>query len=262
MLIRFSYYLGEAEKNILIVASILTIILAGRSATLEVDIKKVVALSTLSQVGIIIFSIRVGAVEVAFFHLLVHAFFKALMFMCVGGVIFYRGGCQDARFLRGMCFRLPITRSLLVFSNMSLIGFPFLSGFYSKELIVGSYLCRDHRLVGVLLLLISLGFTFCYALRMLVLVLKNRKVSSLRHYSIENRFYVMALLLMRNGAISMAFLIQRKLEIFVRDTLPRGDIFYVGLGVIAICIFNFIILIIIRREAGLRGFIKGVLSFI
>ena len=101
VLIRFRDYLGEAEKSILIILSMMTILLAGRSGVFEVDIKKVVALSTLSQVGIMMFTISIGANVVAFFHLLVHAFFKAGIFICVGGVIFYRG-YQDARFLGGV----------------------------------------------------------------------------------------------------------------------------------------------------------------
>jgi len=102
VLVRFSDLLREISYYLLILLSIMTVIMSGRGGIVEVDIKKVVALSTLSQVGIIIFAIRLGAITIAFFHLLVHAFFKALIFMCVGGVIFYSGGVQDARCLRGL----------------------------------------------------------------------------------------------------------------------------------------------------------------
>lgn len=102
VLIRFRAYLSEFEMYILRISSIVTILLAGSRACIESDLKKVVALSTLRQVGIIMFAIRLGANVIAFFHLLVHAFFKALIFMCIGGVIYYRGSCQDSRFLGGV----------------------------------------------------------------------------------------------------------------------------------------------------------------
>lgn len=226
MLVRFREYLGELEINVLIFISIVTMLLAARSGTLEVDIKKVVALSTLRQVGIMIFAIRLGSNEVAFFHLLVHAFFKALIFICVGGVIFYSRGCQDGRFLGGVWLKLPITRVLLVFRNLSLIGFPFLSGFYSKELIVGKCLCESYRLVGFLLVLVSLGFTVCYSRRIIILILCDVGARALSHYKTENILYIRALVIIRNGALSIAVLMQSYFRVFLRDCLPRGGIFY------------------------------------
>lgn len=99
VLIRFGDLAVEFCSCFLIVFSLLTVVISGIRALSFVDLKKVIALSTLSQVSMMMLSIRVGAVGIAFFHLLVHAFFKALIFMCVGRVIFYSGGVQDARFL-------------------------------------------------------------------------------------------------------------------------------------------------------------------
>jgi NADH-ubiquinone oxidoreductase chain 5 len=76
-------------------------------AVFEPDVKKVVALSTLSQLGVIILAVSVGAVSVCFFHLVTHALFKALMFLCVGGVIHFTG-VQDLRYLGGFVYRSPL----------------------------------------------------------------------------------------------------------------------------------------------------------
>lgn len=99
VLIRFSDLTSYACEFCLIIFAMVTMIIAGIRAVVITDMKKVVALSTLSQIRLIMLSVRMGAIGIAFFHLLVHAFFKALMFICVGSVIFYSGGVQDARFL-------------------------------------------------------------------------------------------------------------------------------------------------------------------
>lgn len=138
VLIRFGDIFVPLCSYLLIVFSILTIIIAGRRAMRLSDVKKIVALSTLSQVRIIILCIWVGAFEIGFFHLMSHAFFKALIFLCVGRVIFYSGGVQDIRYLGPVWLQMPLVFFLFLVSNFSLIGFPFLSGYYSKDLIIGS----------------------------------------------------------------------------------------------------------------------------
>nr|YP_010555885.1 NADH dehydrogenase subunit 5 [Marcia recens]UYR95117.1 NADH dehydrogenase subunit 5 [Marcia recens] len=260
VLIRFMDYLGEFEKSALMVASMVTIILAGSSGSLEVDMKKVVALSTLSQVGMMMFSLSMGSNEVAFFHLLVHAFFKALMFMCVGGVIFYSGGCQDARFLGGIWGKLPLTSSLLVFSNLSLMGFPFLSGFYSKELIVGNFLGGQYSLVSFVLLFVSLGFTVCYAVRMMSLMLQDMGLSSLSHYKMESGFYILALMMMGNGAVGMAVLMQCYFSSFVMSNSMRGDVFYSFLGMAMFFMTNCILLLLVSEKWKYSSLLKSFLS--
>nr|YP_009422191.1 NADH dehydrogenase subunit 5 [Ruditapes decussatus]AJY78596.1 NADH dehydrogenase subunit 5 [Ruditapes decussatus] len=261
VLVRFSEYLGELEMNVLMFISMVTMLLAASSGTLEVDMKKVVALSTLSQVGMMMFAISLGSNEVAFFHLLVHAFFKALMFMCVGGVIFYSSGCQDGRFLGGVWLKLPITSVLLVFSNLSLMGFPFLSGFYSKELIVGKCLCESYSLVGFLLVLVSLGFTVCYSSRMMMLMLCDVGASALSHYKTENILYMSALVMMSNGALSMAVLMQSYFSVFLSDCLPRGGIFYSFLVWVLFSLTNFIIILVVAPQNIISKPLKSTLSF-
>jgi NADH-ubiquinone oxidoreductase chain 5 len=81
--------------------------MAAISAVFEPDVKKVVALSTLSQLGVMILAVSVGSISVCFFHLVSHALFKALIFLCVGAVIHFRG-IQDIRYLGGLIYKSPI----------------------------------------------------------------------------------------------------------------------------------------------------------
>lgn len=208
VLVRFRQLFDEFIASFLLVVSIITVVMAGRRGLAETDIKKVVALSTLRQVGIIMFAVSIGAVIICFFHLVVHAFFKALIFMCVGRVIFYRGGTQDARFLRGLWFKLPLTCSLLLFTNLSLIGFPFMSGFYSKELILASCLLGDFPVVGFLMLFMSLVLTIGYGFRIVVLTVRGTVTDSVEHYTEINIYYLLAVSFMRGGSVFFGLLIQ------------------------------------------------------
>jgi NADH-ubiquinone oxidoreductase chain 5 len=94
------------------------------------DLKKIIALSTLRQLGLMIITISVGLSGLAFFHLLTHALFKALLFMCAGGVIHSMSDSQDIRFMGGISIYIPFTSSCLMVSNFALCGMPFLAGFY------------------------------------------------------------------------------------------------------------------------------------
>jgi NADH-ubiquinone oxidoreductase chain 5 len=110
-------------------------IIAGISALWELDIKKIVALSTLSQVGLIITCIGLGFYDLALFHLLTHAFFKALLFITVGNIIHLSADFQDLRKIALSPSRLPTSLAFSLVANASLCGLPFIAGFYSKDLI-------------------------------------------------------------------------------------------------------------------------------
>nr|YP_009491825.1 NADH dehydrogenase subunit 5 [Dosinia altior]AWI67995.1 NADH dehydrogenase subunit 5 [Dosinia altior] len=260
VLVRFNVLLGEMSFYVLLFLSMMTIIMAGSSAVLEVDMKKVVALSTLSQVGMMMFSISIGAVKVAFFHLVVHAFFKALMFMCVGGVIFYSGGIQDARFLSGLWVKMPLTCVLLLFTNLSLMGFPFMSGFYSKELILGIFLLGDYCLIGFLLLFISLVLTICYSIRMMVLMMKYEEVSAFEHYSVNNIFYFIALVLMMHGAVSVGLVIQLLSKSLVFSVVIVPKVLYGCLVFTLLWFLNFMMLIGVSKSTVIKDLMKSMVS--
>lgn len=136
LLIRFSFILGETCSIFLLFISTITIFISGIVAVFEYDLKKIIALSTLRQLGIIIFAISLGLYNVAFFHLLTHALFKALLFLCAGVLIHGVGNTQDIRSFGALSLNYPVVTVCINLANLSLCGIPFLAGFYSKDLIV------------------------------------------------------------------------------------------------------------------------------
>jgi NADH-ubiquinone oxidoreductase chain 5 len=100
------------------------------------DIKKIVAYSTCSQLGYMFFSCGLSAYSTALFHLVNHAFFKALLFLSAGSVIHGLANEQDIRRMGGLLSRMPLTYMMFLLGSLSLVGFPFLSGFYSKDLVI------------------------------------------------------------------------------------------------------------------------------
>lgn len=138
LLIRFNNYLilNNQVLLILLILGRLTIFISGLGANYEIDLKKIIALSTLSQLGLIIRILSLGYIKLAFFHLLTHALFKALLFLCAGIFIHRIINFQDIRLSGG--FNNQIILSLIYFniSSLALCGIPFLAGFYSKDLIL------------------------------------------------------------------------------------------------------------------------------
>ena len=112
----------------------LTILIAGIAALKETDAKKIVALSTLSQLGLIISALGLCLHKIAFFHLITHAFIKAMLFISIGNLIHSSIDYQDIRKSRIIFNMFPMSRCFFFIGNLGLCGFPFLAGFYSKDL--------------------------------------------------------------------------------------------------------------------------------
>nr|YP_010693551.1 NADH dehydrogenase subunit 5 [Scolytoplatypus wugongshanensis]WCB99742.1 NADH dehydrogenase subunit 5 [Scolytoplatypus wugongshanensis] len=166
LLIRIVDMMNSSLLLILLYSSLLTMFMAGLNANFEYDLKKIIALSTLSQLGMMIVIICLGSKELALFHLFIHALFKALLFMCAGAMIYNFHGLQDMRLMGGALKYLPITSVCLVISNLSLCGIPFLSGFYSKDLIVEVLsMSAGLNMIVYILFYVSIGLTVSYSFR-------------------------------------------------------------------------------------------------
>ena len=122
--------------NLVTIVGMVTAIFAASVALVQNDIKKIVAYSTCSQLGYMFFAAGVGAYHVAMFHLFTHAFFKALLFLGAGSVIHAFKDEQDIRKMGGVRKKLPYTYVFMLIGTLALTGFPFLSGFYSKDAII------------------------------------------------------------------------------------------------------------------------------
>jgi NADH-quinone oxidoreductase subunit L len=118
------------------VVGAVTSVFAGSVACAQHDIKKIIAYSTCSQLGLMFMACGMGYPEFAFFHLVTHAFFKALLFLSAGSVVHYAGNEQDIRKMGGLATVMPLTNITFFFGNLCIMGFPFYSGFYSKEILV------------------------------------------------------------------------------------------------------------------------------
>ena len=127
---------SQFALNLVAVIGMITAIFAASVALVQNDIKKIVAYSTCSQLGYMFFAAGVGAYHVAMFHLFTHAFFKALLFLGAGSVIHSFKNEQDIRKMGGVRKKLPYTYVFMLIGTLALTGFPFLSGFYSKDAII------------------------------------------------------------------------------------------------------------------------------
>nr|YP_010704167.1 NADH dehydrogenase subunit 5 [Ptosima chinensis]WCO87660.1 NADH dehydrogenase subunit 5 [Ptosima chinensis] len=166
LLIRFLPALGNSILVFLLFISSLTMFMAGLGANFEFDLKKIIALSTLSQLGLMLSILSLGDQMLAFFHLLTHALFKALLFMCAGSIIHNLGNCQDIRFMGGLVMQMPLTSCMFYISNMALCGLPFLSGFYSKDLVLEFMSMGYLNIYIYVIFFISTGLTVSYTFRL------------------------------------------------------------------------------------------------
>nr|ASR18175.1 NADH dehydrogenase subunit 5 [Tricentrus sp. EMHAU-15041605] len=174
-----------------------TMIFSSLCANYEFDLKKIIAFSTLSQLGLMMTSVFLGLVDYSFFHLLTHAMFKSLLFLCSGVFIFFYLDNQDIRFLGGCCNFLPLTSCCFNISNMALCGIPFLSGFYSSDLIIEMSFFSGFNCVIILIFYFSLGLTCCYSFRLIYYSLaSNFNFSPLNCMSDEFNFMGMGVLIM------------------------------------------------------------------
>jgi len=167
LLIRFFPLLDNLVLSSLFYLSVLTMFIAGLGAMFEYDLKKIIALSTLSQLGLIIFILSLGFYLFSFMHLLTHAMFKSLLFLCAGVFIHGSSGFQDIRFFGYVSGVFPYVSFLMVTSSLALCGFPFLAGFYSKDKILESCMMREINLFCVILLFVSVLMTSVYSFRLI-----------------------------------------------------------------------------------------------
>nr|YP_009539793.1 NADH dehydrogenase subunit 5 [Suhpalacsa longialata]AYP72731.1 NADH dehydrogenase subunit 5 [Suhpalacsa longialata] len=167
LLIRFNIlFMDTYLSKLLLLFSVLTMFMAGLGANYEYDLKKIIALSTLSQLGLMMSILSMGYAYLAFFHLLTHALFKALLFMCAGSIIHNMKNSQDIRTMGNLVQMMPLTCTCFNIANLALCGMPFLAGFYSKDLILEIVSVNSVNILIYLLYFLSTGLTVCYSMRL------------------------------------------------------------------------------------------------
>nr|YP_009500656.1 NADH dehydrogenase subunit 5 [Mustilizans hepatica]AWT58444.1 NADH dehydrogenase subunit 5 [Mustilizans hepatica] len=191
LLIRFNILLIDMIiLKILLLLSVLTMFMSGIAANYEFDLKKIIALSTLSQLGLMMSILSMGFSDLAFFHLLTHAMFKALLFMCAGVIIHMMNDIQDIRYMGGISFYIPLTSLCFNISNLALCGIPFLAGFYSKDLILEMVSFSNLNSLVFIFYYVSTGLTVFYSFRLLMYTMLS-DFNLLSIYNLYDEDYIM-----------------------------------------------------------------------
>jgi len=213
LLIRSSPILewSETALGVITIFGALTAFFAATVGLVQNDIKRVIAYSTCSQLGYMVFACGISNYQASLFHLMNHAFFKALLFLSAGAVIHAVADEQDMRKMGGLIKSLPLTYSMMLIGSLSLMGFPFLTGFYSKdailELAYGAYTVEGTfaHWLGT----ISALMTATYSLRLLLLTFisnPNGPQDSLKNSHESPAAMTIPLIILAIGSIVVGYL--------------------------------------------------------
>nr|YP_004425121.1 NADH dehydrogenase subunit 5 [Rhinopithecus avunculus]ADI32816.1 NADH dehydrogenase subunit 5 [Rhinopithecus avunculus] len=242
LLIRFHPMM---ENNMLIqsltlcLGAITTVFMAICALT-QNDIKKIVAFSTSSQLGLMMVTIGINQPHLAFLHICTHAFFKAMLFICSGSIIHNLDNEQDIRKMGGLSKTMPLTSTSLTIGSLALAGMPFLTGFYSKDLIIETANTSYTNAWALSITLIATSLTSAYSTRTIILTLTGRPRFSTSTYINENNPALLnPMKRLTAGSLLAGFLIVNNIS---PTTLPQLTMpYYLKLLALSVTILGFLV---------------------
>jgi NADH-quinone oxidoreductase subunit L len=221
-------------KEAVIAVGVITALLAAFMALVATDLKRVLAYSTVSQLGYMVYGIGVGGIFASQVHLLSHSVFKALLFLGAGAVI-HAVTTRDMREMGGLGKKMPFTMAAFIIGALALAGIPFLNGFWSKEMVLESGLADGPR-IAYYLMLFGAGLTAIYTFRMVAMVFFGKPRSELHAHDAGLAMKI-ALGLLALGACS-TWLFTGRFGALLAGTLPLHSIHFLGVKELAIELFT------------------------
>ena len=205
----FFFEMAPATQDIMLYIGLATSLFAAFMALRQNDIKKVLAYSTVSQLGLLFVALGMGAYTAAMFHVTTHAFFKALLFLGSGTVIHAMHHEQDIRQMGGLKKYIPITHITFLIGTLAIAGFPLLSGFYSKDEILAHAVMHNPALFGILMLSVAMTAIYMFRLYFLVFHGEFRGTEETKHHLHESPLnmtlplMILAFLSVAGGALNL-----------------------------------------------------------